>query len=295
MSNEIKPTEEKVLGEFTRAEVATLQSTIAQGTTREQFNLFMQTCVNSGLNPFMNHIYPIVYGGKMTLQVSVEGVLHLARQNPEFEGVESQIVCEKDEFKVERIDSEMKITSHSFGFPRGRVVGAYAIARRKGKKDVVILMEASEVEHLTKGRNKHMWTTYYNDMFRKHVMKRAVKEQFGIELAEDNPPIESGEQETKDITPNDNKIQVAENEFVDIEISRKNSIDKAISLATEKNIDLLSYIPEKFDGKQLNELSGQQLAAAVRFLELQPVVSDFEVQEAVFEEVEQQSIFNMED
>ena len=31
----------------------------------------------------------------------------------------------------------MKITSHSFGFPRGRVVGAYAIARRKGKKDVV--------------------------------------------------------------------------------------------------------------------------------------------------------------
>lgn len=293
MSNEIKPTEEKVLGEFTRAEVATLHSTIAQGTTREQFNLFMQTCVNSGLNPFMNHIYPIVYGGKMTLQVSVEGVLHLARQNPEFEGVESQIVCEKDEFKVDRIDSEMKITCHSFGFPRGRVVGAYAIARRKGKKDVVILMEASEVEHLTKGRNKHMWTTYYNDMFRKHVMKRAVKEQFGIELGGEEQAQVQGEPELKEVR--NDKIQTGENEFVDIDISRKNSMDKAIGLATEKNIDLLSYIPEKFDGKQLNELSGQQLAAAVRFLELQPVVSDFEVQEAVFEEVEQQSIFNMED
>ena len=294
MSNEIKPTEEKVLGEFTRAEVATLQSTIAQGTTREQFNLFMQTCVNSGLNPFMNHIYPIVYGGKMTLQVSVEGVLHLARQNPEFEGVESQLVCEKDEFKVERIDGEMKITSHSFGFPRGRVVGAYAIARRKGKKDVVILMEASEVEHLTKGRNKHMWTTYYNDMFRKHVMKRAVKEQFGIELGEEAPAIES-ETKTKDITLPTDQIQTDENTFVSVEQSRKNSIEKAIAIATEKNIDLLSYIPEKFDGKQLNELSGQQLAAAVRFLELQPVVSEFAVQDAVFEEVEQQSIFDMED
>ena len=54
-----------VVGSFTQSELDTIKGTIALGTSDEQFALFVQTCVNSGLNPFLNHIYCIVYNTKM--------------------------------------------------------------------------------------------------------------------------------------------------------------------------------------------------------------------------------------
>ncbi|MGG0219387.1 recombinase RecT [Bacillus mycoides] len=89
MANQVTaaPNTDKVIGNFTKLELDTIKNTIATGTTNEQFSLFVQTCVNSELNPFLNHIYCIVYGRKMSIQVSVEGVLHLARQKNGYKGI----------------------------------------------------------------------------------------------------------------------------------------------------------------------------------------------------------------
>ncbi|WP_088291606.1 RecT family recombinase [Bacillus mycoides] len=277
------PNTDKVIGNFTKSELDTIKSTIATGTSNEQFALFVQTCVNSELNPFLNHIYCIVYGGKMSIQVSVEGVLHLARQKNGYKGIDVQTVHENDEFEADRSqEGEWIIRKHQVKFPRGKVIGCYAVAQRDGFKDVVVMMETDEVIHMKNGTNKHMWNNWFNDMFKKHAMKRAAKLQYGIEINEDEAVssspvdnVQSYEPEKRvDITPNKpNQIQVEDGETVNPEEEMKNQWEainsKLKGFGMTKN-DLKAIITEKFNQKP-TELTLQQIAALSKFIDLERV------------------------
>ncbi|MEC5267311.1 RecT family recombinase, partial [Bacillus mycoides] len=271
----------KVIGNFTKMELDTIKSTIATGTSNEQFALFVQTCVNSELNPFLNHIYCIVYGGKMSIQVSVEGVLHLARQKNGYKGIDVQTVHENDEFEADRSqEGEWIIRKHQVKFPRGKVIGCYAVAQRDGFKDVVVMMETDEVIHMKNGTNKHMWNNWFNDMFKKHAMKRAAKLQYGIEINEDeavsSSPVDSvpsyEPEKRVDITPNKpNQIQVEEGETVDPEAELKNKQSEVMTKLGEYNMtnDDLQEIAIKHFKVPAAELNLQQLTDLVKFLDLE--------------------------
>ncbi|MBK5474382.1 recombinase RecT [Bacillus sp. TH19] len=283
MTNQVTatPNTEKVIGNFTKMELDTIKSTIATGTSNEQFALFVQTCVNSELNPFLNHIYCIVYGGKMSIQVSVEGVLHLARQKNGYKGIDVQTVHENDEFEADRSqEGEWIIRKHQVKFPRGKVIGCYAVAQREGFKDVVVMMETDEVIHMKNGTNKHMWNNWFNDMFKKHAMKRAAKLQYGIEINEDeavsSSPIDSvpsyEPEKRVDITPNKpNQIQVEEGETVDPEVELKNKQSEVMAKLSEYNMtnDDLQEIAVKHFKVPAAELNLQQLTGLVKFLALE--------------------------
>lgn len=271
MSNQIAVSNtQAVTQSFTQEELNTLKHTIANGTTNEQFSLFVQTCQASGLNPFLNQIYCIVYGGKMSLQVSVEGVLALARRQPDYRGVDVELVHENDEFKYNASSKEI---THSAGFPRGKVIGGYAIAKREGFQDVVTLMETTEVEHMTKGTNKNMWGNYFNDMFKKHIIKRAAKLQFGIEISEDdivtNPVAETPSYEPgprKDITPE--QIVIGEGEVIDPGEELKILWDKVGQQTSDLGMgkdELKVLIKEKFNAGA-KELSLQQVIGLSKVL-----------------------------
>ncbi|PHF09277.1 RecT family recombinase [Bacillus wiedmannii] len=267
-----------VVGSFTQSELDTLKGTIAAGTSNEQFALFVQTCVNSELNPFLNHIFCIVYGGKMSIQISVEGVLHLARQKNGYKGIDVQTVHENDEFDAERSnEGEWIIKNHKVKFPRGQVVGCYAVAQREGFKDVVVLMETNEVDHMKTGNNKHMWNNWYNDMFKKHAMKRAAKLQYGIEINEDESvgsnPVEQVDSYQPgarvDITPN--QLQVEEGAVVSQDDELKNkwsTINEKLKDYGMTKDDLKTIIKEKFNVKP-NDLSLQQITALSKFIDLE--------------------------
>ena len=269
-----------VVGSFTQSELDTLKGTIAAGTSNEQFALFVQTCVNSELNPFLNHIFCIVYGGKMSIQISVEGVLHLARQKNGYKGIDVQTVHENDEFDAERSnEGEWVIKNHKVKFPRGQVVGCYAVAQREGFKDVIVLMETNEVDHMKTGNNKHMWNNWYNDMFKKHVMKRAAKLQYGIEINEDesvgsNPvnQVDSYQPGARvDITPT--QLQVEEGAVVNHDDELKNkwsAINEKLKEYGMTKDDLKIIIKEKFNMKP-NDLSLQQITALSKFIDLEHV------------------------
>ncbi|WP_019536556.1 RecT family recombinase [Paenibacillus ginsengihumi] len=176
-----------VVGSFTQAELDTLKATIARGTTNEQFALFVQTCVRSGLNPFLNQIYCIVYNGKdgpvMSIQIAVEGIVALAKRHPQYKGFIASEVKENDEFEIDVVSGEPKhrITT----MQRGQTVGAYCVAYREGAPNIAVIITRDQVDHLVKGRNGQMWKDYFDDMIVKHAVKRAFKRQFGIEVAED--------------------------------------------------------------------------------------------------------------
>jgi recombination protein RecT len=202
---------------FTEKELQVVVNSIAKNATNEELALFVQICKNNGLNPFMNHIYFIKYGNQMSIQVSVEGIQYLARQKEDYRGSTAQLVHENDEFEIE-LDSEtqeLKIAKHSIKVPRGKVVASYAIAKREGYPDKVIIIEAEEVEHLKKKAGSQ-WGNYYNDMFKKHALKRALKAQFGIEIDDQETSNQEPYEPTRqrvDITPNENVIETETGEI----------------------------------------------------------------------------------
>jgi recombination protein RecT len=194
---------------FTQKELEVVVNSIAKGATNEELALFIQICKQNNLNPFKNHIYFIKYGNQMSIQVSVEGIQYLAQQREDYKGVTNQLVHENDDFEI-GIDpetQELKIEKHTIKIPRGKVAAAYAIAKREGYPDKVVVIEAEEVDHL-KNKSGSQWKTYYNDMFKKHALKRALKLQFGIDVddatgAQEDNMDSYQPRERKDITPED--------------------------------------------------------------------------------------------
>jgi recombination protein RecT len=278
--------QEKVLGDFTQYEINTLKSTIANGLNNSEFALFINTCASAGLNPFLKQITPIVYdsdknGRRFDIQVPVEGIEHLARKKEGWAGYDLQLVCENDTFKAKR-DKESGnwiIEEHEFAFPRGRTMGAYCIVPRKGFKDVVIFMEVSEVAHLTEDyRTKMMWGKWFNDMFKKHVKKRGLREQFGIEI-DDMSDLSSGPDQYENDIPSykpQERKDIVTNEEEETEFDEGAAVsdlwaeieDYMISggISEEQGREISM---QRFNGCPPEELDPQQLAAFKRFIELE--------------------------
>ncbi|EAC3320307.1 recombinase RecT [Listeria monocytogenes] len=281
MTNEVmnQPNSYEVAN-FDEEKLRTMQQTIAKGSTPQEFELFVQVCKNSGLNPFLNHVYFIKYGNQMNIQISVEGVEYLARRSEGYKGIDVQLVHEKDEIRFSRNDQGvMTVTKHEFGFPRGKVTGGYAIARRENFPDFVVVMDVSEVEHLKNGTNKAMWGKYFNDMFKKHLIKRAAKTQYGVEIGEDellpsggiaNEP-EYDPSQRKDITPENKAIEMDEGESKSEEELKEEKWDliqeklKAYGLEREY---LSNLIASKFAVKP-QELSLPQIVALGKLIDLE--------------------------
>jgi recombination protein RecT len=282
---------EKYLGNFTKNELTTLKNTIARGTDNNEFMLFVQTCVNTGLNPFLGHIHCMVYDGKngrqLSIQLSSEGVLYLARKAPGFKGVDAQLVHENDEFLYDH--AQRKVTKHVVGFPRGRVIGGYCIARHSEFEDKVLLMDVQEVEHMKKGRNANMWNTWFNDMFKKHMLKRVAKEQYGIDLYEDDNIGKAPAPVDQAAAPG--RIEVGENLTVDESVQKDNlwaEIENNADDATIKKV-----ITERFKGKTEQDLTLPELAALQKFVahemntkKAEPVEAELVQEKSEFDELD---------
>jgi recombination protein RecT len=260
---------------FTQKELDVVVNSIAKNATNEELALFIQICKNNGLNPFKNHIYFIKYGNQMSIQISVEGILYLAQQREDYKGVSAQLVHENDDFElgIDPESQELKIEKHSIKIPRGKVAACYAIAKREGFPDKVILIEKEEVEHLTK-KSGSQWNTYFNDMFKKHTLKRALKMQFGIE-AEDHESsnqesYDAGSRQRVDITPTEQTIAMEYGQ-INEEDELKNQWD-----AIYKKIEgyewtkdyLKSFIKEKLN-KTAKQLSLPEVVGLSKLIDLQ--------------------------
>jgi recombination protein RecT len=227
---------------FTQKELEVVVNSIAKGATNEELALFIQICKQNNLNPFKNHIYFIKYGNQMSIQVSVEGIQYLAQQRDDYKGVTVQLVHENDDFEigVDPESQELKIEKHTIKIPRGKVAAAYAIAKREGYPDKVVVIEAEEVDHL-KNKSGSQWKTYFNDMFKKHALKRALKLQFGIDVDDATGAQEDSEgsyqpRERKDITP-DSFDEPDSSELVDEEEQLQEAWDSINNKVKQASLD----------------------------------------------------------
>ena len=84
---------------WTQEQTQLISSTIAPGCTPDELKLFSYACQRSGLDPFSKQIYAIKRGGKMTIQVGIDGLRSIAERTGQLDGSETYWCGEEGDWK----------------------------------------------------------------------------------------------------------------------------------------------------------------------------------------------------
>lgn len=79
-----------------RDQLDLLKRTYAAGTTDDEFALFMNTSHRLGLDPFARQVYAIKRGGKLTIQVGIDGFRAVAERTGDLDGQDGPYWCGDD-------------------------------------------------------------------------------------------------------------------------------------------------------------------------------------------------------
>jgi phage recombination protein Bet len=71
---------------YSDADLEALKSTVAKDCSEPQFKVFMGACRRLGLDPFARQITPIVQGGRMTPQITIDGFRLIAQRTGQYAG-----------------------------------------------------------------------------------------------------------------------------------------------------------------------------------------------------------------
>jgi len=200
-----------IFGELKAEDVKTIQETIAKDCNESQFRLFMAVAKAADANPLLGEIHPSVFSGKLTWQFGIEFYVRKAKETDGFRGHDVQLVHENHVFKRYRKRGEDGRYYDDFIHEAeekedGSVISGYAIAYKEGMPPFFVYMTVAEVEHYKRssiGMQKTMWTNNFNDMFKKHMLKRALKGAFGIKFEDasaDNAPDSYEPTHRRDVT-----------------------------------------------------------------------------------------------
>lgn len=210
-----------LFGGLTSEDIKTIHETIAKDCNEAQFKLFMGVAKAADANPLIGEIHPTVYQGKLTWQFGIDYHIRKAKEMDGYLGYDVQVIHENDtfEYSMERAEDGryyLSIEKYKGGFPKGKPVGGYAMAYKEGFMPFTVLMDVEEVEHYKRssiGMQKTMWTNNFIDMFKKHMVKRALKAAFGLRFDDGDGEHETGPAaynpyERKDITEEVDKASV---------------------------------------------------------------------------------------
>ena len=71
---------------WTPEQTQLISTTIAPGCSGDELRLFAYACQRTGLDPFSRQIYAIKRGGKLTIQVSIDGLRSIAERTGQLDG-----------------------------------------------------------------------------------------------------------------------------------------------------------------------------------------------------------------
>ena len=74
---------------WTQEQTQLISTTIAPGCSNDELRLFAYACQRTGLDPFSRQIYAIKRGGKLTIQVSIDGLRSIAERTGQLDGSQS--------------------------------------------------------------------------------------------------------------------------------------------------------------------------------------------------------------
>lgn len=141
--------------------------------------------IGISLNPATKHAYLIPRDGKVVLDLSYRGLLHLALSSGSLLWGQAEVVYAHDDFVVGGFSEPPIHKRNPFAKDRGAIVGAYCVVRTIDGDYLTTTMTIDEVysirdrseswkAHLSK-KTKTPWASDEGEMIKKTVVKRASK------------------------------------------------------------------------------------------------------------------------
>ena len=142
--------------------------------------------------------------------VSRDGYMKLAKEDPKFISCNSDVVCEKDEFQIERNMGRVVNMPHTYNQEdRGEILGAYAVLEHRGGDPIVAYVDFDEYN-----QKQTTWKSYPRAMIIK-VAENIVYKKFagltGIDAVENMPKQFLADANRKNTT----EFQLVDSEIID--------------------------------------------------------------------------------
>jgi phage recombination protein Bet len=166
---------------FSPDQLALMKNTVAKGATDDEFLLLLHLAKTYGLDPFAKEIWCIKYlrpgqrpeDAVATIFSSRDGYLKIASRDKQMNGLVSDAVYDNDTLK-KLVDGTVE---HTYGNPRGALIGAYALVFRKDRTYPAYFY-ASFAEY--GAGNNPTWKKYPSAMIIKVAEAMALKRAFSI-------------------------------------------------------------------------------------------------------------------
>jgi recombination protein RecT len=136
-------------------------------------------CAKDGLVPDGREAALVLYGNRVQYLPMFTGIQKRIRNSGDVASIEAHVIHENDTFVIRRgLDSTIE---HLPLFPgdRGKIIGAYAIAKFKDGSDPVFeVMDLDAIERVrkvSKSGGSGPWVQWYEEMARKTVFRRLAK------------------------------------------------------------------------------------------------------------------------
>jgi len=148
------------------------------------YNAFMQ-CAQDGLLPDSQEAAIVKYNSKdgtptAQYQPMVKGILKKMRNSGELKSIMATCIHEHDPFRY-WVDDDGEHLTHEpdlFTGDRGKIIGAYALAKTKDDAIYIKVMTTAEIEvvrQCSKAKNSNFWTNWWDQMAEKTVIRRLSK------------------------------------------------------------------------------------------------------------------------
>lgn len=178
----IKDSHGNVTAQYDGEMLQTIKSTVAKNSTDEELYMFLSLAGQYGLDPFRKEIWFIKYGNKEPqIFTSRDGMVKIAKQEPDFKQINSFAVYEEDDFELEQqiTPNGLEITSFKHKFnakDRGGVIGAYCVIEYHTKKPLITYVDYNEY----KQGGSSTWKKNASAMIRKVAEKECCRLSAGI-------------------------------------------------------------------------------------------------------------------
>ncbi len=156
-----------------------LATTAMKNQTSLQNAIINVASIGISLNPAAKHAYLVPRDGKVCLDISYMGLLHLAMSTGAIKWGQCKIVYSNDSYQNNGLDLAPTHNYNAFG-DRGEIVGAYcSVKTSEGDflTDEMSIADINKIMNLSKSaKSKYSpWNGHFNEMARKTVVKRAAK------------------------------------------------------------------------------------------------------------------------
>ena len=169
-----------------------IKRTVAKGSTDDELTLFIHYCQKAGVDPLRKQAHFIKRrDGSTTMMIGIDGFQAKATTDPRYEGIVSQAVRENDEFTLNPVSGEVKHIIRPK--ERGKVVGAYAILKRKGMNPAVIWVDFGEYV-----QDSFIWKTKPEVMITKTARATLLRREYPDVFSGVYEPSEFGMDQTED-------------------------------------------------------------------------------------------------